>query len=90
MLLYLAQAVPGDPASLGWAAVAIVTGAAICYKFVAIPERERANNNEGEVKRVNAVLIEQVVPALVSANDIQARTQALLVELQRRSGNGIP
>lgn len=86
LLQYLAQAAaPVDPTSLGWAAVAVITGAGLCYRFVALPERERAKAAEGELRATNAALIKEVVPALVAANDIQNKTQALLVDLQQRS-----
>jgi hypothetical protein len=88
VLELLAQAaVPGDIASLGVIAVALLTGAGIAYKWVGLPERIRAGAAEDEVKRLNAIVIDRVVPALVSATDIQAKTQGLLVQLQRRSGN---
>jgi len=88
LLTLLAQAaMPGDIASLGVIAVALLTGAGIAYKWIGMPERARARAAEDEVKRLNALFMERVVPALVAANDIQIKTQELLLQLQRRNGS---
>lgn len=75
--LWLAAAdIPGVPSasltSLGVIALALVTGLAIAYRWGLVPERERANRYEEEVKRLNTIIIERVLPAVVSATGLLA------------------
>lgn len=71
----LAQAeplVPGGIAGLGVIAVALLVGISMTYRWGVLPERTRADRLEVENAKLNAVTIERVVPALVSATELLA------------------
>lgn len=63
---------------LGVVALALIAGQWMTLRWVAIPERERSGRLENEVQRLNGVIQERAVPALVEATRAVAdATQAL-------------
>lgn len=80
--------VPGDLASLGVIALALIVGMSIVYKWALVPEREARGMADREVKELNKAAIDRLLPAVLSATHTLAETQKLLAELQYRGRNG--
>ena len=101
----MTDAVPADLWRLGVIAVALLVGAAVCYRWVVIPERQRtdtvtaelvarAGRLETEVKSLNAVAVDKLIPALVLAttttNDAQQLIRSMQVQAEAQRLRGPP
>jgi peptidoglycan/LPS O-acetylase OafA/YrhL len=67
--VFLAQAAPelSDLWGLGAVAVAVLVGAAVSYRWIGLPERQRADRLEAELRAVNVTMAEKWLPALDAA-----------------------
>ncbi|MGI8425105.1 MAG: hypothetical protein ACR2M4_00585 [Actinomycetota bacterium] len=87
-LLTAAESIPGLPeglAGLGIVAIALLVGQIVTYRYVLIPERDRANKNEAEIQRLNTLAIDRLIPTMVTVTATLAETQELIETLAREA-----
>jgi hypothetical protein len=76
--VFLAQTAPelSDLRALGALGVAMLVGATVSYRWIGLPERQRADRLEAELRTVNRDMAEKWLPALAAASRALTRRRS--------------